>query len=317
MSLIRNTKINLQELSLFRGVSMDAIEAHLEQCSEIRFAAGERLLTSHAANDKLYLILDGALRVDLIEEGSHTLVELGPGECVGEMSIINRDDASADVVAIRDSRLLVIPEEMLWSMVNSSHGVARNLLYILSKRLKAGNERLLVSLEEQRRFEQFATVDALTGLYNRRWLDTNLARQIERCRKDEIAVSLIMMDVDHFKQFNDAHGHLAGDRALATVADVIRNNLRPTDTAARYGGEEFVILLVDVSMREAEIVAERLRRQLGATPIRVDGVADPVRVTGSFGVACLPGAFAVRELINAADRALYRAKEAGRNRVSQ
>lgn len=304
-----------KSLSLFRGVSFDAIAEQLAKCSEIEIPGAYRLIAASEPNDSLYLVLSGSLRVDLVDRGSHTLLELGPGECVGEMSILNRDDASADVTSLASSRLLVIEQELVWSMINSSHGVARNLLYILSKRLKAGNEMLLASLEEQRRFEQFATIDPLTGLYNRRWFDANVPRLVARCRQSEQPLSLAIADIDNFKHFNDRYGHLAGDRVLSTVAEIVRTHLRPTDTATRYGGEEFVLLLPEVDAANGYFIAERVRKHLEETPIGLEGGRRSLAVTASIGVAQYEVDMSETDLFAAADEALYSAKQAGRNRV--
>jgi diguanylate cyclase (GGDEF)-like protein len=124
-------------------------------------------------------------------------------------------------------------------------------------------------------------------------------------------VSLIMLDIDHFKRVNDTYGHDAGDAALRFLADVLRDELRGVDTAARYGGEEFAVILPQASLDGALIVAERLRMRLETT--EVPGIG---HITGSFGVATFPlNANSRDQLVSAADRALYEAKHGGRNRI--
>jgi len=164
--------------------------------------------------------------------------------------------------------------------------------------------------EKNAELERLSVTDQLTGLYNRRRLMEVLASEIQRSKRHEHAFSLLMMDVDHFKKFNDSLGHLAGDRVLAGVAEVLGEATRDIDTASRYGGEEFVVVLPETDLDEAVEVAERIRSSLAAR------IFEGRRVTLSVGAAEFPRhGDDVQPLIAAADAALYRAKEGGRNRV--
>lgn len=302
-----------QHLDLFRDVSPAALEGLLEDCFEAAYRRGEVLLRAGSENRFIYLVLAGGLEVRLEGREAPPLVELGPGACAGEMSILSHVDVSAHVVVVEDARLLVVDQEILWSMIDASHAVARNLLYILSGRIRQVNARLLESAASLERFERYATVDGLTGLHNRRWLDEMLAHEITRCRREGVPFSVAMVDVDHFKAFNDTHGHLAGDEALRIVAGVFAGHLRPVDAAARYGGEEFTVLMRGVTAEGAGRVAERLRRQIAATPIPLNG--DTLHVTVSIGVAEGAPDDTAHDLVGRADAALYRAKTNGRDRV--
>ena len=137
-----------------------------------------------------------------------------------------------------------------------------------------------------------------------------------RARQDGSPLSIIMIDLDHFKRFNDTHGHLAGDAALAAAAGVIRESLRPSDFAVRYGGEELMAVLPDTHAGLAHMVAERLAERLRTAIVFPDMRLPLPHITGSFGVASLAPGGDEHGLIAAADAALYRAKEAGRDRVS-
>jgi diguanylate cyclase (GGDEF)-like protein len=182
------------------------------------------------------------------------------------------------------------------------------------KRLREGREQLNAANDTLRsanqELERLSVTDQLTGLYNRRRLSEVLANEVLRSRRHQHAFSLLVMDVDNFKKFNDAHGHLAGDRVLASVADVLRETTREIDTPARYGGEEFVVVLPETDMEAAVEVAERIRLLLASR------IFEGGRVTISIGVAEFPEHGSDPEaLIAAADAALYRAKDEGRNRV--
>jgi len=165
-----------------------------------------------------------------------------------------------------------------------------------------------------------AMTDDLTGLYNRRFVIRELLREVEACAQAGGQMAVLLIDVDHFKRVNDAYGHQVGDRVLAAVAHVIRENLRPTDTVGRYGGEEFVVMCPGSDLASGIRVAERLRRAVAECRIPVDNVI--VRVTVSVGVTAWRGGTeevgeaVVDRILREADEALYRAKEKGRNRVA-
>jgi diguanylate cyclase (GGDEF)-like protein len=147
-------------------------------------------------------------------------------------------------------------------------------------------------------------------------MEESFPREIARCVKNEEPVSLIMIDVDDFKDFNDRFGHIAGDRALSAVSRILLKHFRPRDVLVRYGGDEFAVLLPQVGVESAVEIADRVRRSVsGDTEDSSDSLIQvPVRI--SMGVAELPPHGNLDNLIRAADAALYRAKHAGRDRVS-
>ncbi len=166
----------------------------------------------------------------------------------------------------------------------------------------------------QQRISRDAMMDGLTGLFNRKAFLQNVGGTFSFCRRHGQDLSLLMLDADHFKQVNDRYGHLAGDRALRFIADVIRRGLRESDIAGRYGGEEFAIALPHTAGEGAFRVAERIRRLCSASPVLIGH--HKVRLTVSIGVSTMDRSTeSLESLIAAADEALYAAKRAGRNRV--
>jgi two-component system cell cycle response regulator len=161
-----------------------------------------------------------------------------------------------------------------------------------------------------------ALTDSLTGLHNRRYLSSHLDSVVRRMQDSDKPVSLLMIDVDHFKRINDTYGHAAGDEVICEVGQRILRNIRGFDLAARYGGEEFVVVMPDTPMEVALAVAERLCRRMANEPVSISDASDRVRVTVSIGVAESRNKNDTAErLLKLADDALYEAKDAGRNQV--
>ncbi len=163
---------------------------------------------------------------------------------------------------------------------------------------------------------ELSVIDQLTGLYNRRYMTSQLQQYMHRAVTDGKPLSVMMLDIDHFKPVNDTHGHRAGDEVLQALADRLRHNIRPMDVACRPGGEEFLVILPETPGELACAAAERVRRAVAADPFKVLSETREIAVTVSAGVSSLLGKDdTMAELLNRADTALYQAKSAGRNRV--
>ncbi|HSD37400.1 MAG TPA: GGDEF domain-containing protein [Rhodocyclaceae bacterium] len=158
-----------------------------------------------------------------------------------------------------------------------------------------------------------AITDDLTGVSNRKHLDTLVSDEIPRARRYGRALSLLMLDVDHFKRVNDTHGHLAGDAVLRQIAALLRQRLRPSDEPGRYGGEEFCVILPETGPDQARQIAESIRSMIEAHAFLVD--RQTIKATVSIGIATFSPTMQAEDLYRAADQRLYQAKHAGRNRV--
>ncbi|KAF0164033.1 MAG: cyclic nucleotide-binding protein [Rhodocyclaceae bacterium] len=304
-------RLLLDRASLFASVSLESVEHLFERCYPLTLERGEHLLEAGAANNNLYLILDGELRVYLSDRSLPPHAVLGAGDCVGEMSLLDGQMASALVLAAKDTRLLAVPRDVLWSLVDCSHGVARNLLAILSGRMRDTSQALVAAQSQSLEFEQASSVDALTGIHNRRWALEAFPRAIARCNHDHDPLCMVVADIDLFKNFNERFGHLAGDAVLRRMARRLADGLRPNDLIARYGGEEFLILLPHTTVDEALPIAERLRELVAIGSGQQAGQG----VTLSCGVAQMFRGETLEELLVRLEAALRRAKEDGRDRV--
>lgn len=302
----------LQGIALFRGIDGDAIADLLPQCGRIDIKAGDVLLSPQRENHCVYIVLSGRLTVHLGSLDAPKIADLGPGQCAGEMSLIEDKDPSAFVVATENSHLMVISHTLLWRLVDRSHTFCKNLLVVLSERVRSDNEYIASSLGVLRQAERNAHTDALTGLGNRHWMRTMFEREVTRTMHANKALCLMMIDVDNFKAFNDLYGHVAGDRVLVAVAEALREYLRPTDLVARFGGDEFAVLLPDLQLKQARQTAERIRQQVaGLSPASLS-----TAVTISIGLTARTEDDDVATLVQRADAAMYDAKEGGRNRVA-
>lgn len=313
------TDEELLGVKLFDGVELSSIKPFLVNCSVVFLKKDEILINAGETGEFMYLILSGVLKVQLQKDDDQPITILSEGESVGEIAILDQQPTSGYVIADQDVRVLRMDEEILWKIVDTSHAVSHNLLRTMAYRLRFGNTIMQKIQNLMKEFEYDATIDPLTGFYNRRWLSKMLERLIHRCQGKENGrpLSIIMMDLDHFKKFNDTYGHLAGDQALNTVAKSLREHLRPEDTITRYGGEEFLAVLPGTDLQEAVQVAERLREAVEETELFSVEEESLLPLTLSLGIAQMQDGDDDKSLINSADKALYRAKHNGRNQVSK
>jgi diguanylate cyclase (GGDEF)-like protein len=186
-----------------------------------------------------------------------------------------------------------------------------------TRELTEVNDRLLEEIKKRRRVEEAlsraARSDPLTGLMNRRAMMERFEYQLGHYQRNRIPFAVLMGDIDHFKHINDTCGHAEGDRVLIAIAEKIRENLRSQDLLARWGGEEFLILLPDTDLEGGITVAEKICLQVAQSDFR--GEKKGLALTISFGVACYTNEPSIDDCVKAADEALYRAKQQGRNRV--
>jgi diguanylate cyclase (GGDEF)-like protein len=185
---------------------------------------------------------------------------------------------------------------------------------------RAGAMLRIKTLQDQLRaakgdLERLSVTDGLTGLFNRRYFNTRLQQEFHRAQRYSDPVSLMMLDIDHFKSVNDTYGHPFGDVVLRGTAELLSTSVRDPDICSRYGGEEFAVILPKTHLAGALVVAERIWRELGQKRYRVEGTGTEVGATASIGLSFFPSKDigTPEQLVKYADEALYRAKRDGRN----
>ena len=213
---------------------------------------------------------------------------------------------------VRTQRLLRKNERLLVSLQEQQREV-ESMAQSLEARIR---ERTIALEEANRRLSQLAATDGLTGLYNHRYLQDHLVLEVERSLRTGVPLGMLMVDVDHFRHYNNRFGHQTGDEVLRRVARLISDHRRVNDVVARYGGEEFALLLINADQRVAANIAERLRARVATEPFPQTDQLPGGRLTISVGVASCPSdSTTAAGLLAAADAALFRAKHGGRNQV--
>lgn len=322
LNIFAHSEYWARNLQLFHDIDeqgMIAINKLISTCSVMLVKPEQAVIRAHTTDNRLYIVLNGTLEVQSHDNAGGSSVsnlQFMAGECVGELSVLDDEDQPHTIRAVCESELLVIEADTLWQLIDGSNGVARNLLKLLSFRIRTTHALLRRRHRVGEFYRQMSMIDGLTGIHNRAWLHSQLPQMIERAHVTGSPLSLIMTDLDHFKQFNDTHGHILGDDAIQTAAQLLNSTLRPTDFSVRFGGEELLIILPDTSKDACFAVAERLCVKLAKTPVFKDDRLALPHITASFGIAILDAGQDIFTFIAAADAALYRAKNSGRNQVS-
>lgn len=308
------TRAEIESCVIFEGAELSTLWGLLDRCRTFDLADREELIHPGEGFRCMFLVLEGECSVHVGSPDSEPVALVRQGENVGELSLIDDSPRSAYVVAHGPARVMAVGPDAFWGLMHSSHEVTVNLLALMARRLRGNNNAVSQSRKLQAEYKRHASVDGLTGLFNRRRLDEVLPRYLSRANFEARPTSVVMTDVDHFKKFNDTYGHQAGDLVLFEVAKVLRERCRPSDFVARYGGEEFTVILPGASATESLVVAERLRMAVEELEIKQECGTPLPGVTISLGIAEAKPQEEMKSVLKRADGALYQAKQSGRNR---
>ncbi len=308
----------IQELAkteLLQNVSDDLLKQVLAHAYPIELRPGDLLLSPERDNNHVYLLLSGTLTVHFNSPNAPVIRELARGYSVGEMSIIDDTTPSAYVKAKGHCRVFPVHRDFLLDLIENAHPIAYNLLRLLTQWMKANTQKTISDQYQISELTNQANIDGLTGLYNRRWLDNALPRILAQMDKIAQPLCILIIDVDHFKKYNDLYGHQGGDLALISMGNVLRTNIRPYDFASRIGGEEFMVLLPNTNKADGGILAERIRQETENQMIANPEESPMPGITVSIGLAVSDLSCTAKSLFAAADKQLYLAKLSGRNCV--
>lgn len=281
------TPEDLARTTLFRSVDVTAILDRLRTCERRQLRAGETLITQGAPNRSVFVVMRGHLFVRLTLADQFGISVAVIGDCVGEMSVIDGRPATATVIAEVDSAVLVLPRELIWTLIDHTTLLSRNLLYILAGRLRLGDHLISVGQDEHARNQRFATQDLLTTLRNRRWFDAELPRLVGEAGLRGTPLALVLCEIDRLDDVNDAHGRAAGDTVIERVALAVSQAVPDSTQAVRYGGSTFAVLLAGYAYLQGFKVSEAIRHVVAAMPplAHHGHLLPPAAVT--VGLACL------------------------------
>jgi len=301
IGVFENQTVDVADLDgqqLFRQVNLVGLESLLHDCPSLKLREGAALIEPGQANHVLYLVLVGSLHVYDDDPKGEPLAVIQKGECVGLMSLIDREPCHVRIVAKQACRLLVIDEERFLALMNSSNAIARNVLSMVMQYLRGKSAGAPERGRLQQRMEKNSNIDPVTGLYNQRWLDGVLERQIMRAATDQKPLSVLAIAVDGFSDFKTEFGDELADHALAVVGQVIVANVRPTDLLARQNSDHFIVVLPETDTPGAAVVAARIWQAVAQTAIEIPGACrlPPLNVT--TGQVQMKAFVAARKLVD-------------------
>ena len=283
---------------------------------------GEVILPEGENSDMFYVIRSGEAVVIKGELENPTVIGFrSTGDAIGEMGLLENLPRSATVIALTPVSLWGLGRETFHKFLAQNPEFGINLMSMLSGRIRESDDERLRGVVRERQKEEvledlskLAIYDPLTGLYNRRQMDETLRTEAMHAMQRKSVVGILIADIDHFKSVNDTYGHRAGDVMLQATAQVLKKSVRVDDSVCRYGGEEFLVIMPGASTSILRRTAEKIRVRFSKLKVEHDGVV--IQATISLGAASFPqDGNSILDVIECADKALYRAKRGGRNQV--
>jgi diguanylate cyclase (GGDEF)-like protein len=312
----------LERIGIFSLLGKEEIDTVGEHLAPRNLSKGEVLFREGDTGEDLYIVKDGIVSIGIrLPDGSdHEIAQLTQGDFFGDMSIFDNAPRSATCTAVERTFLYSLSKSSFADIIDRHPRTALKLMYrmlnVTTQRLRntSGFVSEMVIWGENAR--KRVVTDEMTGVYNRRFLDDSLGNYLAEAGEKGLPLSLLMVDLDQFRQINELYGQAKGDEAIKEAARIFKTRLRPRDVVARYGGDEFMIVLPETDSAQAAGLADGIRREVAELPI-LSGAKGPItKVTTSIGVASFPEhANELKALRGSADEALYGAKEQGRNRV--
>jgi diguanylate cyclase (GGDEF)-like protein len=312
----------LRSIEILSSLEETELEALDNLFHLVAVEPGETLFGQNDPGDAVFVVEEGRIvsSVTGTDGNQIEVAEFGPGDFFGEMAIFDRSPRSATCTAKEHSELLCLSEDDFLAFEEASPGAAikvmRRMLRTTAERLENSGVFLSEMVQWGDSARKRAVTDEMTGLFNRRFIDEALSEQLAHAQTAGTPLSLVMADLDDFTSINNDYGHEVGDEVIKSVVPVLRRHFRESDLLARYGGDEFIFLLPETPAEEAHQICEAVCREVAALDVLAGLDGSLTRVTTSQGIASYPHhGRTVKAIREAADSALYDAKEQGRNRA--
>jgi diguanylate cyclase (GGDEF)-like protein len=317
-----NTADFLKKVEIFSLLD-DAERWSISELFKNKFVRREEILFREGENgNELFIVKSGkmASSIRLSNGEFRELAEFSCGNFFGEMSIFENALRSATCICKDDAELLSLNKRDFFEMIERHSAISVKIMYrmlnITTQRLRDTSEFLSDMVHWGEAARKRAITDELTGAYNRRFLDDAMDNYFESARTNGRGLSLIMVDLDHFREINEYFGHKGGDSVILEVVKIFNKHLRDKDILARYGGDEFTVLMPEIDALGAMEIAEKIRADVEMLDLFPNSDVPIKKISTSQGIASFPEhANDIKVLKQKADQALYRAKEEGRNRV--
>lgn len=309
----RHSRRDLAQIGLLKGAHQESIMPLLRNCPVLLMANGDVLLRAGESCEAVYMVMSGRLRMQ-DPSGAVGDILVDAGDTVGELSLFQNAVLACTVSAIESSRVVVIERRIAWALVGASHQIARNWLGLLASRSRV-NGVIAGSEELKTTHGGHATLDEVTGLHNRRWLESMLPRQMTRSATSQEPLTLLLIEIDKFDGYTQRLGPTVGEHACHAVAQKVVESIRPTDLVASYGPARFAVVLPNSNVASACQVGERLRNAVSRLTVGAtdDNVGSPLTV--SVGVSAFQPASDARSFLASGESALKAARISGGNRV--
>ena len=312
----------LKNVSIFSMLTSNEITKFTDYLKVIKISNGETLFKEGDIGKELYIVKSGIiiLYIDLPDGNVRELTRFVSGDFFGEMSIFENAPRSATCFCSEDGVLLSLHADSFFNIINNNPEIAIKIMYrmlnITTSRLQNVGEFLSDIIQWGDTARKRAITDELTGVFNRRFLDDAIEEYFSSSKKNKNPLSLIMIDMDHFREINECYGQKTGDLAICSVAKVFKKQLKDLGIVARYGGDEFTILLPNTGIEDVIKISQKIHRCVSRIQILKDLKGPIKRLSLSQGVAVFPqDGDNVKSIWSKADQSLYRAKEEGRNRI--
>jgi len=325
--LTESMALALKETPLFSQLNEEEFKIAAEILKPIHAKKGDAIFKEGDTGEDMFILLTGKLSAFGIQsDGTQRwLFDISPGDFFGEMSIIAREPRSATINAAEDSVVMMLRSIDFYRIITYNSTIGFKILHAISIVQNQWLDQSSKSYSDLTRWGETARrraiTDEMTGLYNRRFLEESIKERFNNQSMNFRIMSLLMMDLDKIHGINEKHGTKAGDLVIIAASEIISSCLRPGDIPARLSGDEFAVLLPDTDVSDAAKVAERIRENIEKQQVKVPAFVGSDEKTAictrtSIGIAIAPThASTTEELEEAADTALRKAKELGRNRV--